>query len=936
MAYLHSQTWLYPSCANCTQKCDLCGKADDQASIIRCDSCGLGYHKNCLDPPLAHTPESDWHCLMCSGGGGNGTFEDGGIYSLKQFQEKANNFKENYFAPKRLFDPVLNNHRQESEDDVENEFWRLVESMSETVEVEYGADIHSTTHGSGFPTVERNPLDPYSFDPWNLNVLPFHGESLFRHIKTDISNMTVPWVNVGMCFSTFCWHNEDHYAYSANYQHFGATRTWYGIPGGDAEAFEEAMRESIPELFEAQPDLLFQLVTLVPPDQLHRVGVNVCAVDQRAGQLVITFPQAYHAGFNHGFNFTESVNFTPADWEPYGAASTERLQAFRKQPCFSHDELLLTAANRDSTISTARWLAPALERVCERELSERRAFANRHKIVNMHSSRLHEPNGDPPNGCQLEFAVTLADVPEDDYKCEYCKAYTYLSRFCCRQTRKTVCLAHVYSYNCCGKSAAERLLGSDHAVYYRISDEELEALTRKVRERALIPEMWAEKLDRALQDEPRPQLKTLHSLLSEGEKFPCNLPGLQDLATFVRHCDKWVEEANSYITRKQQTRRKNEKAGRKGNSKAGQLEERDRDVRSVENMYTLLAEIDKLSFNCPQMAALEEKVREVVTLRDDVSMVLSNPHLQTAENVDELLETGRSYNIDIPELEGLEGIRRKAKWEDDVLQYKNGRYMTLAECQELISAGEKQFRLPDDDENLLYLKDQCRLGEAWEAKAKELISAETVHYQQVEALSTQGSLIPVSAETHAAVDGILTKRREMEKRFKALYEKTKEPDFRKRPYYKDVRELVDSLEGMHSRPAGHVEVERELKRHENWIRKGKKLFGKANATLNILGAHIEYVEWKNLHCFDLEDRYRPPVEPSSRDNSPGDRAESRGRGACGKSRKRDVFCICRQSEHGWMIECEICHEWYAFPCVWTFCCFPSPSLSLSLPLPLKS
>ena len=34
-----------------------------------------------------------------------------------------------------------------SETDVEREFWRLVQSPNETVEVEYGADVHSTTHG---------------------------------------------------------------------------------------------------------------------------------------------------------------------------------------------------------------------------------------------------------------------------------------------------------------------------------------------------------------------------------------------------------------------------------------------------------------------------------------------------------------------------------------------------------------------------------------------------------------------------------------------------------------------------------------------------------------------------------------------------------------------------------------------------------------------
>lgn len=34
-----------------------------------------------------------------------------------------------------------------SEDDVEREFWRLTESLNDTVEIEYGADVHSTTHG---------------------------------------------------------------------------------------------------------------------------------------------------------------------------------------------------------------------------------------------------------------------------------------------------------------------------------------------------------------------------------------------------------------------------------------------------------------------------------------------------------------------------------------------------------------------------------------------------------------------------------------------------------------------------------------------------------------------------------------------------------------------------------------------------------------------
>jgi len=85
-----------------------------------------------------------------------------------------------------------------------------------------------------------------------------------------------------------------------NLVHWGETKTWYGIPGDDAEKFEAAIKKEAPDLFEAQPDLLFQLVTLMSPQRLTDEGVRVYACNQRAGELVITFPKAYHAGFNHG------------------------------------------------------------------------------------------------------------------------------------------------------------------------------------------------------------------------------------------------------------------------------------------------------------------------------------------------------------------------------------------------------------------------------------------------------------------------------------------------------------------------------------------------------------------------------------------------------------------------------------------------------------
>ena len=884
--------------------CEACGKSEDRSSLLICDGCENGYHRYCLDPPVKIPLDYDWNCPRCLVGTGEFGFEEGGIYSLRQFQEKAHNFKESYFSPKMPFDPVLNCKRTVTEDDVEREFWRLVESITEMVEVEYGADIHSTTHGSGFPTIEKNPLDSYSTDLWNLNILPLHPESLFRHIKSDISGMTVPWLYVGMCFSTFCWHNEDHYSYSANYQHFGATKTWYGIPGADAERFEAAMKLAVPELFETQPDLLFQLVTLLPPDQLKKAGVNVYALDQRAGQFVVTFPQAYHAGFNHGFNFNEAVNFAPHDWEPFGEAGVKRLQEFRKQPCFSHDELLMTASGRDTTIKTAKWLAPALQRLRDREFQQRHDFAKRHKEFNDHQCLIdckHGTQGSTP--CQLHFEYDEQDVPEAEYQCCYCKAYTFLSRFRCQTTSKVLCLLHAGSYECCNASEEQRFTSPDHHLTYRSSDIALNTMVQKVIDRANMPEAWQEKLDKVLEDEAKPSLKVLRSMVSEGERIPYDLPGLADLKIFVNKCNEWVDEATNYITRKQQNRRKNDRVWRKG-AKAVEMEERDRELRKIENIHKLLATAEDISFDCPEITTLTERSEAIAIFQRDARNALMNPGLNSTQDFEDLAELGRGYNVDVPEVEKLEKVVEQMKWNDEARE-KRKLFQTLDDVAILISRGT-EIGIPEHNEYMLHYKEQQSQGELWEAKAKELISVEAVHYQQLEALSTQATSLPVSRETLAAVDAILTKQREAQQKIMLMYEKCKDPDLRRRPKYKDVRDVLNGLSELNSKPNGTIDLEKEIKRVEDWMRKGKKLFGKANAPLHILQVHMNFVAEHNSYCFELSDKPRMPVEPASREVSP----DGSQNGEDIKS-SRDVFCMCRQSEAGMMIECELCHEWYA-------------------------
>ena len=132
---------------------------------------------SCLIPALATIPKGDWICDACiiSTGADYG-FEMGREYSLESYRIKADEFKRRWFKRKDLLQQESVGEKIDSDDDeygstlrledrVEKEFWRLTESQTETVEIEYGADLHSSKYGryavQQIPCLMLRNLIPY-------------------------------------------------------------------------------------------------------------------------------------------------------------------------------------------------------------------------------------------------------------------------------------------------------------------------------------------------------------------------------------------------------------------------------------------------------------------------------------------------------------------------------------------------------------------------------------------------------------------------------------------------------------------------------------------------------------------------------------------------------------------------------------------------------
>lgn len=886
--------------------CRECGRGDMESELLICEGCDACYHIFCLDPPLRSIPTGDWKCPECVSKECSKPQESFGFeqakreYTLTSFGDMANKFKQSYFHMP---------HQEVPTSLVEREFWRILGSTEEDVTVEYGADLHSSEKGSGFPTTSTT-IEPdeqkYATSGWNLTNLANLPGSALSYVKANISGMKVPWLYVGMCFSSFCWHTEDHWIYSINYLHWGEPKTWYGVPPTYAEDLEHVMMESAPELFENQPDLIHHLVTIMSPNILMQHNIPVVRTDQCAGEFVVTFPRAYHAGFNQGYNFAEAVNFALPDWISLDRRSIEHYRKVKRTVVFSHEELLSGMAEVPDKLEVNILVASfqEMKKAVELEEERRQLICAKWKPI------------------RSKEAINL--LPDDERQCDICLTTVFWSACECPcLPGKLICIQCMLEHSNCEQGR--------QIFKYSYSMDELKCQLDQLGEYAEDYTVWRQKVQEVLSmKSSKPEYVVIRPLVKQGSRWiQSNCEQLCQLQLMLEDAEMCSTVASQIINIKCKTRYS-------GAEPTLSLEELKGFIEEVENLPCTIPEYHELKKRLQQV---EEFQRLIVSELNQCRSAMNNMRMRSSLQAVRLLAKCSELNVQLPEMESLEKLVKQLQWlqKAEAALKPDGSSSTtntLRFLSDLLKEGNEMADNKLMTETCNSLKHLIKIGKKWEQKAQEALEVDPpypVSYLTtiIKGVSTFGLFLPgVEVLQKVVIDA------------NSWTSKAKELELVEKPHYSAIEKLLAKKEPLQVELNLLSKTQQKYGLAVGWLQNANNMFVKISSEFSLL----EVLLPRGRSSVIVTSRPSKKKRNSSSESPPKKLlAELHGNKELEKQRidlmeteewdfitelraknerkqnlqdeSKILYCHCQQPSSGYMVQCDLCLDWYHDSCL---------------------
>ncbi|XP_029369436.1 protein Jumonji isoform X2 [Echeneis naucrates] len=359
--------------------------------------------------------------------------------------------------------------------EVEQEYWRIVEQRDSHVAVHCGK-VDTSTHGSGFPTGKS---EPFSKHGWNLTVLPNNSGSILRHLGA-VPGVTIPWLNIGMVFSTSCWSRDQNRLPYIDYLHTGADCIWYSVPAEEKAKLDKVVHTLLQA--NGTPGLeMLENNIMISPEVLCREGIKVYRTVQRSGQFVVCFPGAFVSKVCCGYSVSETVHFATPHWMNLGYQAAKDLKCRRIAKPFSMEKLLYQIATAESKRDNGLLLTTISALLKDLRNIEMRQRQELYKAGLLSSARYgtHDGSLGPGEGRKKPRGKWLA-LESSERRCQICQHLCYLSMVVQETDNVVFCLECALCYVEKHKSCRGLKM------MYRYDEEQINSLVNQVCGRAML------------------------------------------------------------------------------------------------------------------------------------------------------------------------------------------------------------------------------------------------------------------------------------------------------------------------------------------------------------------------------------------------------------------------------------------------------------------
>lgn len=737
---------------------------------------------------------------------------------------------------------------------------------------------------------------------------------------------------------------------------------------------------------------LYNQEFMITPDLLDERGIRYTTTIQKPGEIIVKFPKTYSSTISFGLNLSEEVNFATKSWLNYAIEGEKWLKKQSILPNFLTFRLLCNIAQiYDSGNNNIHFNAEVFNEVSEayNDLYEKELELR--KRIRDSSFHIKETVVD-------ERTLNELDVVSDDNFSNTYPSRILLSDVKLKQTFN-LSLEDFLEYvelelneeqHLDNRPDLPKLLNnSDLKVELQLfcSDEKLKSIQRILSSYHIDYDEWMTNYEQLMSGNSELPFKTYRTLLAEGEKIystisssnyislldPSNRPTLspeqeseaiksntfksyiENLKSFVRDANEFIEDCQSILSIKHLQRIRNGSSNGVSSSKGnmGIIQSKfihntatEGDYATLNKLLSLIDQFPQWNITCPEFDKMIEFKNEIENFDRACKTALSKS-VKNIEELDDLINLGSSFGIPLPSLNFLIRVRNVLRWEEIYNIIVNGGdpfsdkkdLFTLSHLRKFYDEGIENLG-KDGLEMIKVIEGLISRSEQFMKSINKFLNKQTfVNLIDTNELVTTINNIEEKARKKS--DERLFVELEVSDRLLHLSANVNlinrfndfvgSPQERIFPYH-EIRQLKTAIDESGLRFDTTLLIN-SLFAAEEWIyivwekfrdiqiitTFDKSLVDKQNPdidprlSLNAeLIAVLDTIRAKNTFSFANDsDQYKhsssfAPYHESNpeEENLPDE-----------QDKPPMIYCLCREYEYGTMIECDKCNEWYHNSCV---------------------